>query len=97
MGARVLHKIIRKHVMKERWEKWHFHVREMRLQIMVEVRCGFLCSYFFLLLLFCVCVVETCCLKLFVFFEKKNEHSVVLLLSPLPLVFLSLLFFFSHL
>jgi hypothetical protein len=33
-----LTKIITKHLMKERWEQWHRHVRELRFNLHVEVR-----------------------------------------------------------
>ena len=38
MGAKAMVKIIAKHVIKERWEQWHQHVREIRLALHVEIR-----------------------------------------------------------
>ena len=38
MGARAMSKIFRKHLMKERWNKWHLHVRQLRFSIHVEIR-----------------------------------------------------------
>ena len=38
MGAKAMVKIIVKHVIKERWEQWHQHVREIRLALHVEIR-----------------------------------------------------------
>ena len=38
MGARAMIKIIRKHMIKQKWKQWHLHVREQRLAIHVEIR-----------------------------------------------------------